>query len=212
MSSHAAAAISAMISSQASHPPATVRRRINVREEPEAVRIFTKRTNETVGILQMLFGCGIFVVSLWILFAERSIASTVMSMAGSTLYIASGVFSCARWNCMARVKSRLIVVRATIVTSALSGVTAIICIVIYFCYLNCVGFSACSEMHVMLVILCVLSFLELAFAALTIVYAYKALYNINDLEPVVFSREGWRDGTRGSDDGKDLMVTSAVSL
>ncbi|XP_036411130.1 uncharacterized protein LOC118796385 isoform X2 [Megalops cyprinoides] len=113
---------------------------------------------------------------------------------------------------MARVKSRLIVVRATIVTSALSGVTAIICIVIYFCYLNCVGFSACSEMHVMLVILCVLSFLELAFAALTIVYAYKALYNINDLEPVVFSREGWRDGTRGSDDGKDLMVTSAVSL
>ncbi|KAI1901443.1 hypothetical protein AGOR_G00034490 [Albula goreensis] len=222
MSSHAAAAISAMITSQVypqlrMPPPArTVTRQQREQREAEAVVIFSKGTNQAIGVFQIMLGMGFLLTVCVAQMDNLGLASVLMSFTASLVYITNGIISCSRSRCRTRGKRHL-VVRVTITANIVGALTALISIVIYSMSLDpsCFNGSFCSyakTSSVPLLILLFLSFMELVFALLTTLYGWKNLDHIDDLQdPVVFSREGWRDGGRHSGDGKLLGVSSSAA-
>ncbi|XP_061111019.1 uncharacterized protein LOC133137042 [Conger conger] len=224
MGSNAAAVISAMITSQVYPqlyypPPArtVARQRMEEHErESEAPGTSAKGTSQAIGIFQITLGIGIIVtLLLTIMISHFSVLNFVMSMTSSIVYMTNGTMSCCRWRCMAGVKRRRGVIRATIVMTTLGLLMALTSIVFY-----CLSFGGwhggpCMALYChykdinpmpVLIMLLFLTILELGFAIMTAVLIWN--HHVDELDLVAFSQEGWRDGERGDDNGKPLRATS----
>ncbi|KAG5842773.1 hypothetical protein ANANG_G00181300 [Anguilla anguilla] len=225
MSSNAAAAISAMITSQVYpqlyYPPPTrtVTRQRREEQESEVPGIFAKGTNQAIGCFQILLGLGILVTFLiTILASELTLPLIVLSVTSSFVYITNGVVSCSRWRCRARVKRRRVVIRATVITNAVGVLVALVSIIIYCLSFRIWRLEPCDSSYfctydknptAALIILLALSVLELGFAVMTTVFGWNHLKDTEDPDLVAFSREGWRDGERGDGNRKPLKATSS---
>ncbi|KAJ8273612.1 hypothetical protein GJAV_G00103590 [Gymnothorax javanicus] len=225
MGSNAAAAISTMIISQAYPnltyplPPRAVSR--HRRAEPEVETavpgMSAKGIGQMIGCFQIFLGICVLATLLTTIIAHAvTLPSVLMSLTSGILYITCGVSSSGR--CGAGVKRRRLVVRAAVITSVLAGLAALSSVVIYS-----IGFGGWQDMFcssayycryerdpmLFLIISLVLSILALGFAVLMTILSWNDLSNIDDLDLVAFSQEGWRDGESGDDNGKMLRDTSS---
>ncbi|XP_023686189.2 uncharacterized protein [Paramormyrops kingsleyae] len=194
MSSHAAAAISAMITSQV-YPqmwrpaPRPARRSQNRSRQPKDRAIFSKGNTKAVGSIQVLIGVGVLATVFFTYLLWHGIPAVfiTISLVLSIMCIISGVVSAfARGN-------KLII--AAVVTSSLSAIMALVSIVIDSLFVFC---GLCNG------ILLFLSILNLFITVLSIVYGCKVLCHAGTQEPVTGRQEGWRDGLSRREDEKML--------
>ncbi|KAJ8386524.1 hypothetical protein AAFF_G00169940 [Aldrovandia affinis] len=182
--------ITSQVYPQARLPSATrtVTRQQSEEMEPESGGTFAKGTNQAIGSFQILLGMGILgTLCVAVVVNVLSLPSIVMSLTASIVHMTNGVVSCSRWRCMVRVKLRPMVIRVAIITNVLGAVTALISAIIYSLSFRLWRQDGCLHPHdcsylgnptLALTILLFLSILELGFAVLTTLYAWKDLDHI----------------------------------